>query len=270
MLTSWMPHLLEIHCSDKGAVACYAGVPSRPSRVLHRTVASFPGLLVPVLTLWAAQGTRVLNDPVDAFRARDKLLTILALQQSGVPTVATLTSYEPSLAGLRMLGAGHMIIKPAHGVRGEGIVVHASPEAVAAGWAPVQWLPGSGPGGHYSVREHYLAQPLVREGGQDIRAFVVAGQCLGLMRRFARPGEVRANLALGGVAVALDLDHPGASTAVAAVKACGLDYAGVDIVEDEDGVLRVLEVDAWAGFAGMTEVTGADIAGAIVSSAISR
>jgi hypothetical protein len=36
------------------------------------------------------------------------------------------------------------------------------------------------------------------------------------------------------------------------------------MVEDGDGVIRVLEVDAWAGFAGITRVTRADVAGAIL------
>ena len=39
------------------------------------------------------------------------------------------------------------------------------------------------------------------------------------------------------------------------------------MVEDADGRIRVLEVDAWAGFAGITEVTGADVAGAILDHA---
>ena len=38
------------------------------------------------------------------------------------------------------------------------------------------------------------------------------------------------------------------------------------MVEDGDGVIRVLEVDAWAGFAGITRVTGTDVAGACSTS----
>ena len=36
------------------------------------------------------------------------------------------------------------------------------------------------------------------------------------------------------------------------------------MVEDGDGVIRVLEVDAWAGFAGITRVTGTDVAGGLL------
>src|SRR5262249_43673004 len=101
-------------------------------------------------------------------------------------------------------------------------------------------------------------------GGQDIRAYVVAATCVALMRRVAPPGEIRANLAQGATGSPLSLDHPAGQIAAAALRACGLDFGGVDMVEDSGGAVRVLEVDAWAGFAGITAVTRADVAGAIL------
>lgn len=92
-----------------------------------------------------------------------------------------------------------------------------------------------------------------------------------MARRVASdPVEVRANLALGAVAKPLALDHPAASLAVAATKAMGLDYAGVDMVEDAAGGRQILEVDGWAGFAGLEQATGADIAGHILDMALER
>ena len=128
---------------------------------------------------------------------------------------------------------------------------------------------GARPGapGYHAEREHYLAQPLIGGGGQDIRAYVVAGTCVALMRRVARPGEIRANLAQGATGSPLPADHPAGKVAAAALRACGLDFGGVDMIEDAGGTFRVLEVDAWAGFAGITQVTGADVAGAILDHA---
>ena len=60
------------------------------------------------------------------------------------------------------------------------------------------------------------------------------------------------------------------AVAAAALRACGLDFGGVDMIEDADGVVRVLEVDAWAGFAGITTVTGADVAGTILDQVTAR
>ena len=264
-LVSWAPHLIGLWCADGEQYACYAGKPARPGIVIHRTVAPFRGIAVPVLNCLAAGGSLVLNPPDAAFRSRDKLLTTLDLARAGIPVVPTVAFDEPAGGNLTALGPGGLVVKPARGIRGEGIRAFGSAAALASAWQ----LRGARPGapGYHAEREHYLAQPLVGGGGQDIRAYVVAGICVALMRRVARPGEIRANLAQGATGSPLPADHPAGKVAAAALRACGLDFGGVDMIEDADGVVRVLEVDAWAGFAGITEVTGADVAGAILDHA---
>jgi len=271
-LVSWAPHLLGLWCADGRQTACYAGKPARPGIVIHRTVAPFRGIAVPVLACLAAQGSVVLNRPDAAFRSRDKLLTTVDLVGAGVPVVPTVAFDEPAGGNLAaLLGPGELIVKPARGVRGEGITTYRSAAALTAAWQRrAEWRPGDGGPGYRTEREHYLAQPLIGGGGQDIRAYVVGGVCVALMRRMARPGEVRANLALGAAGLPLPLSHAAAGVAAAAVAACGLDFGGVDLIEDTGGTVRVLEVDAWAGFAGITAVTGADVAGAILDHAAAR
>lgn len=274
-LVSWAPHLLGLWCADGRQTACYAGRPVRPGIVIHRTVAPFRGIAVPVLACLAAQGSLVLNRPDAAYRSRDKLLTTVDLVTAGIPVVPTAAFDEPAGACLAALGPGELIAKPARGVRGEGIATYHSAAALTAAWRRrAEWRAGDQrpvdqrPSlvGYRAEREHYLAQPLIGGGGQDIRAYVVGGSCVALMRRVARPGEVRANLALGASGLPLPLSHAAADVAVAALAACGLDFGGVDLIEDT-GTVRVLEVDAWAGFAGITAVTGADVAGAILDHA---
>jgi ribosomal protein S6--L-glutamate ligase len=261
-LVTWVPHLMGLSCADGQQFVSYSGKEIRPDIVIHRTVAPFRGIVVPALACLAVAGTRVLNDPEAGFRSRDKLLTTLTLVRARVPVVPTLAFDEPEGVDLTALGPVDLILKPARGVRGEGVAAFGSAAALAA--ASPRRGPRPGGAGYYSEREHYLAQPLIGGGGQDIRAYVVNGSCAALMRRTAKPGEVRANLALGADAAPLPLTHPAAGVAAAALTACGLDLGGVDLVEDDDGVIRVLEVDAWAGFAGITRVTGTDVAGAIL------
>jgi ribosomal protein S6--L-glutamate ligase len=268
---SWAPHLLGLWCADGRQTACYAGKPASPGVVIHRTVAPFRGIAVPVLACLAARGSIVLNRPDAAFRSRDKLLTTVDLVNAGIPVVPTVAFDEPAGANLAALGPGELIVKPARGVRGEGIVTHRSAAALTAAWhRRAEWRPGDGRPGYRTEREHYLAQPLIGGGGQDLRAYVVGGACVALMRRVAGPGEVRANLALGAAGLPLPLSHAAAGVAVAALAACDLDFGGVDLIEDATGTVRVLEVDAWAGFAGITAVTGADVAGAILDHAAAR
>jgi ribosomal protein S6--L-glutamate ligase len=267
-LRSWAPHLLGLWCADGGQHALYAGRPALPDIVLHRTVAPFHGIVAPVLSCLAAGGSRVLNHPDAAYRSRDKLLTTLELASAGIPVVPTVALDEPGRAGVAALGAGEVILKPAHGARGEGIRTFSSAAALRSAWRPREDWPGTA--GYHAEREHYLVQPLVGGGGLDIRAYVVHDACVALMRRVARAGEPRANLALGARGSPLPPSHPAAGLAAAALKACKLDFGGVDMIEDGDGVLRVLEVDAWAGFAGITRVTGGDVAGAILDYATAR
>jgi ribosomal protein S6--L-glutamate ligase len=270
-LVSWAPHLLGLRCADGQQSACYAGKPVLPGIVIHRIVAPFRGIAAPALACLVAQGTLVLNHPDAAFRARDKLLTTVDLVNAGIPVVPTAAFDEPGGVDLAALGPGELIVKPARGVRGEGIATYGSAAALTAAWQPREaWRPGSARPGYHTEREHYLAQPLIGGGGQDIRAYVVGKRCVALMRRVARPGEARANLALGAAGSALPLSHAAGAVAAAALAALGLDFGGVDLIEDADGAVRVLEVDAWAGFAGISTVTGADVAGAILDHATAR
>jgi len=265
-LVSWAPHLIGLWCSDGEQYACYAGRRARPGIVIHRTVAPFRGIAIPVLNCLAAAGSLVLNPPDAAFRSRDKLLTTLDLARAGIPVVPTVAFDEPAGGNLAALGPGALVVKPARGIRGEGIRAFGSAAALASAWQLRAARPRAALGYH-AEREHYLAQPLIGGGGQDIRAYVVAGTCVALMRRVAPPGEIRANLAQGATGSPLPAGHPAGKIAAAALRACGLDFGGVDMIEDAAGTVRVLEVDAWAGFAGITEVTGADVAGAILDHA---
>src|SRR6266568_7243393 len=161
-LVTWAPHLLGLWCADGRQSACYAGKPARPGIVIHRTVAPFRGITVPALACLAAQGSLVLNPADAAFRSRDKLLTTVDLVAAGIPVVPTAAFDEPAGADLAALGPGELIVKPARGVRGQGIATHRSAAALTAAWRRrAEWRPGEprpGTAGYHAEREHYLAQ----------------------------------------------------------------------------------------------------------------
>lgn len=263
-LVTWQPHLISEYLWDAGTEVRYDGQDVRPPVLLHRTVSPFRGLMIPALTFLAEHGTLVLNDITAAFRSRDKVLTTLALRAAGVPIVPTLVVDEPGPELNKVMDAGAVIFKPAHGVRGMGIAVYHKGDP----WRQENLRPRQQRqavrAGYHIEREHYLAQPLIAGGGADMRAYVVDGACVALMGRIARGSEVRANLALGADGHPLELAHPAAAVAEAAIAACELDYGAVDLIQDDIGITRVLEVDAWGGFSGITAVTGADVAGAIL------
>ena len=123
-LVTWAPHLIGLWCADGEQYACYAGKRARPGIVIHRTVAPFRGIALPVLTCLAAGGSLVLNPPDAAFRSRDKLLTTLDLARAGIPVVPTVAFDEPAGGNLAALGPGGLVVKPARGIRGVKRAVH--------------------------------------------------------------------------------------------------------------------------------------------------
>jgi len=88
------------------------------------------------------------------------------------------------------------------------------------------------------------------------------------MRRYAPENDWRTNVALGGAVEGVD-DIPAAAAemALSAAETVGLDYAGVDLVEGEDG-WHLLKVNPTAGFRGLFEATGVSPAPSIAKLAI--
>ena len=94
------------------------------------------------------------------------------------------------------------------------------------------------------------------ERHRDLRVYVVDDVIVGTMRRYAPDNDWRTNVALGGAVEGVDdLPEEAAEMALEAADLVGLDYAGVDLVEGEDG-WHLLEVNPTAGFKGLFEATG--------------
>lgn len=105
----------------------------------------------------------------------------------------------------------------------------------------------------------------------DYRIYIVGDEVVGAMRRTAREGEFRTNVAEGGAVEDVTDDLPAAVTemAVEVSETIGLDYAGLDVIE-HDGTWYVLEVNTTAGFKGLFEATGINPAPYIAKMALER
>ena len=106
---------------------------------------------------------------------------------------------------------------------------------------------------------------------EDVRIYVVGGEAVGAMRRYAPDDDWRTNVARGGRVrdATPDVPEDVMQLAVDAAAALGLDYAGVDVIEGVDG-WYVLEVNVTAGFKGFFEATGVSPAPAIAAHAIQQ
>jgi RimK family alpha-L-glutamate ligase len=122
-------------------------------------------------------------------------------------------------------------------------------------------------------RQAFLQDLIERdaEKHRDLRVYIVDGEILGAMYRYAPEGDWRTNVALGGAVddATDDMPEEASETALYAADVMGLDYAGVDLVEGEKGWF-VLEVNPTAGFKGLYEATGTSPAPYIAKAAIER
>jgi ribosomal protein S6--L-glutamate ligase len=107
-----------------------------------------------------------------------------------------------------------------------------------------------------------LNQPLfiekyVKNPGEDIRVIVVGNEAVASMKRKAKKGEKRSNLAAGGKGVAYKIDSEIEDISIKSAKAIGAEICGVDIIEGPNGPV-VLELNICPGMK-ISKVTGINV-----------
>jgi RimK family alpha-L-glutamate ligase len=200
-----------------------------------------------------------LNPPEATLKAIHKFSTATALAEEGIRVPDALLALSADrLNAARGDFGEEAVYKTAIGTHGGGT-----------------WKIGAGEQVSAKVGNRYaFLQSLIERDSQkhrDVRVYVVGDRVVGAMFRYAPDNDWRTNVALGGDVEDATSKLPAAveETALAASEAVGLDYAGVDLVEGEDGWF-VLEVNPTAGFKGLYEATGRSPAPYIAKLAIER
>ncbi|MEF8789330.1 MAG: RimK family alpha-L-glutamate ligase [Haloarculaceae archaeon] len=201
----------------------------------------------------------MLNHPMETMTALHKFASGAALAEAGLPVPDAFMALSKDLLNDRLEAFGEEVVyKTAIGTHGGGT-----------------WKIGTDEGVNPMVgsRQAFLQELIEHdtERHHDLRVYVVGERIVGAMNRYAPEGDWRTNVALGGdVDDATDgLNEEVERIAKRATDVVGLDYAGVDIVQGEDGYY-VLEVNPTAGFKGLFEATGRSPAPHIARLAIER
>ncbi len=203
------------------------------------------------------RGIPVINSPRAIERTVDKLWTTALLAHAGLPVPETVVCEHPDEAMAAFRALGDVIVKPLFGSMGLGMVRVSDEEMAFRVFRTLETL-----------RSVYYLQRAIDHDGCDVRAFVVGGRVIGAIERTA-PGW-KTNLARGGRARAVTLPAARVESALAAAKAVGADYAGVDLLPARDGTTYVVEVNGIPGWRGLQEATSSDVAGAIVEHLLGR
>lgn len=137
---------------------------------------------------------------------------------------------------------------------------------------------GSSGQGVFKVNNRKEVEDLVEEKGvntilfqkflptrQDYRIIVIGGRAIPFtMRKTAQGEDFRTNYARGGKVEGLKLSPEMKKIAEQTAKVFEADYAGVDIMFDEDNNPYVLEINRGAQFQGFEESTGYNVASRVI------
>jgi RimK family alpha-L-glutamate ligase len=183
-------------------------------------------------------GVRVLNGPEPLVAAHDKLATAKSLLCAGVPHPRTVHVTDPSSP---IPFCPPVVVKPRFGSWGKDVVLCddlASLHRCLADDANRGWFRTHGA----------IVQELVPPLGHDLRIVVAGSSVVGAVRRVARPGEWRTNVALGARRERVSPPPEARALAVAAARAINADLVGVDLLPTPAGGHVVLELNGAVEF----------------------
>ncbi|MBM73344.1 MAG: 30S ribosomal protein S6--L-glutamate ligase [Euryarchaeota archaeon] len=245
---------------DQGRVEVLVdGEPFEHEAVIPRIGHSITGHGTALLRHLDQLGVWSSNSAAGILQSRDKLRAsqILARNRIPIPRTMNVRDVRDVEHAIEAVGGLPVVVKVTKGTQGQGVFLrHTAYEAKSL----VQGL--------LHARRDVLIQEYVAEShGRDVRVIVVGDEVVAAMRRRARGREFRSNFHLNGTVESVDLPEEFADVARRAARVLGLNVAGVDLLEGNDGPM-VLEVNSSPGLQGIEMASGVNVAGAIVDHAI--
>jgi glutathione synthase len=207
------------------------------------------------LLLWAAhkQGARVYNRPDTLLNANEKLYA-LSFPAWVPPSLVT-----SSLADVRAFMATHehIVLKPLDGNGGRGVFAVKKGDSNLA--PMVDALTNEG-------KRHLIAQRYLPEVAMgDKRIILVNGEIAGAINRVPPSGDHRANMHIGGKAVATEITER-ERTLCEALKPSllrdGLLFVGIDVI---GGYLTEINVTSPTGVQEIRRLSGVDISPTVIA-----
>ncbi len=221
--------------------------------VLDRSLSQSRALAA--LRVLEAQGVTTINPSRVVAACGDKVATSAALAGRGLPTPRTLVAFTPEAALRAVEELGYpVVIKPAVGSWGRMVSRLNDRDAAEAVLEHKRAL-GSAQDSVFYVQEH------IDKPGRDVRSFVVAGETICAIYRYAEHWIT--NTARGGHASNCPVTDEIDRLSRAAAEAVGGGMVAVDLLERGGGELLISEVNHTMEFRNSIDTTGVDIPGRI-------
>lgn len=161
----------------------------------------------------------VINTPESIVTCASKVMTSALLLRNGVRTPETAYIWAEGQAKDFVCRHGTVVYKPLYGYDGNGIRLVTGPGDLGPGpWYLQEYVPND----------------------QDFRVFVLGGEAVSAISRVS--DSLTHNIHQGGIGIPVQIDEEMRAIAEAAAAAIGIDYCGVDLLQDRDGY-TVLEVN---------------------------
>ncbi|MEM4884465.1 MAG: RimK family alpha-L-glutamate ligase, partial [Saccharolobus sp.] len=191
----------------------------------------------------------LMNSPEAMLLARDKFSSLMRMKRAGIPVPNTALVEDPFEVMRLVQKWGEVVIKPVVGSLGLGSVKVSDPDIAFRIAKSI-----------LSVNQPVYVQKYIKKPDRDIRVIVIGDSVLGSIYRISKSGW-KTNIAQGAIAQILVPDTELEELSLKSVKVLGLDYAGIDIIEDTvEGGYKIIEVNAaplWTGFASATNINPA-------------
>jgi len=228
----------------------------RYDSVLPRIGASQTSYGTAIVRQFEMIGDFVINKSDAIKSSRDKLRSLQVLAKHGIDM--PITGYASHTMDIHdvieKVGKTPLIMKLLQGTQGNGMVLAETMKAAESVMNAFK-----------QVDADILIQEFIKESsGIDIRAIVVGKKVVAAMQRVAPEGEFRSNVHRGAATKHINLTPEEEEIAIKSTKVLGLSVAGVDLMRSKRGPL-VLEVNSSPGLQGIELLTGADVAGEIIS-----
>lgn len=202
-------------------------------------------------------GIPVVNSGSAIERTVDKYYTSFLLADAGIPTPRCLVTENFETALNACCEMGDVVVKPLFGSEGKGIVRVSDEETayrVLRAWELNRYI--------------FYIQEYLPHFQRDVRAFVIGDRVAAAMQRNGKGWKT--NYSKGAEVTPVALSPEMEELALSAVRAIGLDYAGVDLMQAEDGQVYVIEINSIPGWRGLQKITDIDIPGRIVDHVLAK
>ncbi|WCM34896.1 RimK family alpha-L-glutamate ligase [Sulfolobus acidocaldarius DSM 639] len=193
-------------------------------------------------------GITLINRPDAMFVARDKFYSLVKLKNAGIPVPETAVVEDPFEAMRLVMKWKDVVIKPVVGSLGLGSIRAEDPDIVFRVSKSL-----------LSINQPIYIQKYINKPQRDIRIFAVGDRILGGIYRINK-SSWKTNVAQGSLTQVITVNQDLEEITLKSMKVLGLDYAGIDIVEDESGDYKILEVNGsplWGGFYEATKINPA-------------